>query len=114
MKDAIGLSRLMGQCEASLPPSFKAYERYAQAEACRPEYETSWLGEMDEFENSANEAASTTFGDLPLWVISQDPDRPKPGWPVESIFRCSCIAAQMGIAAMSANPAGQRLLRNTG
>ncbi len=85
LKDAMGLSRLMGQCKASLPPSLKAYEGYAQAAECRPQYETSWLGEMDEFETSANEAANRTFGDLPLLIISQDPDRPKPGWPAKDI-----------------------------
>jgi len=78
-KDAIGLSRLMGRCGASLSASLKAYQAYAEAAACRPEYETSWLGEMDAFETSAKEAANTTFGDLPLLIISQDPDRPKPG-----------------------------------
>ena len=85
IKDAIGLSRLMGRCGASLAVRLKAYETYAEAAACRPEYETSWLGEMDAFETSAKEAANTTFGDLPLLIISQDPDRPKPGWPAQDI-----------------------------
>jgi pimeloyl-ACP methyl ester carboxylesterase len=74
----------MGRCEASLPVFLKAYEAYAEAATCRPEYETSWLGEVD-FEISAKEAARTTFGDLPLLIISQDPDRPKPGWPAQDI-----------------------------
>jgi len=85
IKDAIGLSRLMGRCEASLPVSLKTYEAYADAAACRPEDETSWLGEVDDFEISAKEVANTTFGDLPLLIISQDPDRPKPGWPAQDI-----------------------------
>lgn len=85
IKDTTGLSRLMGQCRASLPVSLKAYDAYAEAAACRPEYETSWLGEMDSFETSAKEIAGTTFGDLPLLIISQDPDRPKPGWPAQDI-----------------------------
>jgi pimeloyl-ACP methyl ester carboxylesterase len=85
IKDAIGLSRLTGRCEASLPVSLRAYEAYAEAVACRPEYETSWLGEVDDFETSAKEAENTTFGDLPLLIISQDPDRPKPGWPAQDI-----------------------------
>lgn len=85
IKDATGLSRFMGHCRASLPVSLKAYVAYAEAAACRPEYETSWLGEVDSFETSAKEAAGTTFGDLPLLIISQDPDRPKPGWPAQDI-----------------------------
>ncbi len=40
---------------------------------------------MDDFEISAQEAANTRFGDLPLLIISQDPDRPKPGWPAQDI-----------------------------
>ena len=41
IKDATGLSRFMGQCRVSLPVSLKAYDAYAEAAACRPEYETS-------------------------------------------------------------------------
>ena len=83
--DTFGLSRILNHCAVSVPSSLKAYEPYEQAEACRPEYETSWLGEMDAFEISATEAANTKFGDLPLLIISQDPDRPKPRWPARDI-----------------------------
>jgi len=79
-KDAIGLSRVLGECRATLPPGLQSYIGFAQSNQCRPEYEVSWLGETDNFESSASEVARTAFEDLPLVVISQDPDRPKPGW----------------------------------
>lgn len=85
IKHMFGVSRLTGQCQPSLPSALRSYQRYALAEACRPEYETSWLAEMDNFEVSASEATNTSLGNLPLLVISQDPDRPKPGWSARDI-----------------------------
>jgi len=85
IKDLVGVSRLLGQCEPSMPSALRSYQRYALAEACRPEYETSWLGELDSFEASASEATNTSLGNLPLLVISQDPNRPKPGWSARDI-----------------------------
>lgn len=41
----------------------------------------SWLGETDDFEKSADEVRDTAFGRIAHrhHVMSQDPDRPKPG-----------------------------------
>ncbi len=36
-------------------------------------------------EKAADELLGISFGDLPLAVVSQDPDRPKPGWSATSI-----------------------------
>jgi pimeloyl-ACP methyl ester carboxylesterase len=84
-KDAIGVSRLQRRCQGRVPPPLAAFRRYARAAACRPQFATSWLREVDEFEMSAREVAGTTFGALPLVVISQDSDRPKAGWSAEDI-----------------------------
>ena len=64
----------------SIRPALAAYLKYAIAESCRPRYDLSWLGEVDQFEASAQQVRDSTFGNLPLLVISQDPDHPKPGW----------------------------------
>jgi pimeloyl-ACP methyl ester carboxylesterase len=85
-KEASGWSRLSGQCEGDLEPGMQAYANQARAEACRPSYALSWLGEWDEFWHSAEQAAQAPCcGDRPLLVISQDPDRPKPGWSAEAV-----------------------------
>jgi|SRR5215469_3312437 len=85
VEHAIGVTRLKGDCKGYLPPQLRMYRTYEDAAACRPVYETSWLGEVDEFENSASEVKNVTFGDTPLLMISQDPDRPKPRWDAQSI-----------------------------
>jgi pimeloyl-ACP methyl ester carboxylesterase len=86
LKDASGWARLSGHCQGDLESGLEAYRDLARAEACRPSFETSWLGEADAFEISAEQAAAARCcGDLPLLVISQDPDRPKPGWTAQQI-----------------------------
>lgn len=68
-----------------LPRRLQEYGRYEASVACRPEYEVSWLGETDDFEKSADEVRNTAFGELPVIIISQDPDRPKPAWSAGDI-----------------------------
>lgn len=85
VKDGIGISRLLGECRGFVRQGLAAFHGYALAEACRPEYDISGLGEVDDFEASAREVTNMKFGSLPLLVISQDPDRPKPGWTAQDI-----------------------------
>lgn len=85
IEDGIGLSRLLGRCRGFVRPGLTPYSGHAFAEACRPRYDVSWLGEVDDFEISADEVADTKFDDLPLLIISQDPDRPKSGWTAQEI-----------------------------
>ena len=85
LQDALGISRLRGRCRPVMRPALASYLGYALAEACRPRYDLSWLDEVDQFETSAREVAKTSFGALPVLVISQDPDRPKPGWSEREI-----------------------------
>jgi len=84
-EDAVGVSRLLGRCRPQVRPGLVSYRKFLLAEACRPAYEVSRLGEFDDFEASAAEVAHTNFGTLPLLIISQDPDRPKPGWSQRDI-----------------------------
>jgi pimeloyl-ACP methyl ester carboxylesterase len=78
-KEASGWALLTGDCEAAVEPGLEAYADFARAETCRPSYATSWRGEADEFWNSADEAArARCCGDLPLLIISQDPQSPQP------------------------------------
>jgi pimeloyl-ACP methyl ester carboxylesterase len=107
--DAIGASRLMGNCIGHLPARLGMYRTYADAAACRPIYETSWLGEADDFEDSASEVKSVTFGDTPLLVISQDPDRPKPNWNAQSIV-ANPIWAEMQESSKSLSRRSWRLV----
>ena len=84
-EDAVGISRLLNRCRPQIRPALAPLQKFLLAQACRPAYDVSWLGEFDDFEASAVEVAHTNFGTLPLLIISQDPDRPKPGWSQRDI-----------------------------
>jgi pimeloyl-ACP methyl ester carboxylesterase len=86
VREASGWERLMGRCHGTLGPGMEAYADFGRAEACRPEYSRAWLSESDAFWTSAEQAGKAgCCGTLPLVIISQDPDRPKPGWDAASI-----------------------------
>jgi pimeloyl-ACP methyl ester carboxylesterase len=86
VEEASGWARLTGNCKGDLEPGLDAYADLARAAACRPSFATSWLGEADEFWHSGAEAAQAhCCGDVPVLIISQDPDRPKDGWSAENI-----------------------------
>jgi len=86
LKEASGWARVTGNCKGEVEEGLEAYLPMARAEACRPSYATSWLGEWDEFWHSGEEAAAAKCcGELPLLVISQDPDRAKQGWSAAMI-----------------------------
>ena len=86
VKEASGWARLTGQCKGDLRKGLEAYAGYAAAEACRPSFSMTWLGEQDDFWRSAEEASQAhCCDDLPILIVSQDPDRPKPGWSAESL-----------------------------
>lgn len=81
-----GWQRLRGRCDGTIENGLESYRGYAAAESCRPIFTTAWLGEYDAFWQSAEEAAKTNCcGNIPLVIVSQDPDRPKIGWDAESI-----------------------------
>ncbi len=82
-KEASGWALLAGDCNAEVEPGLEQYRHLARAEACRPSYPTSWRGEADEFWHSAEEAShARCCGDLPLLIISQDPDNPHSTQPL--------------------------------
>jgi len=73
---------LKGDCNPDLEPGLESYSNLARAEMCRPSYAMSWRGEADQFWNSAEEAANAhCCGNLPLLIISQDPNNPQSGQP---------------------------------
>ena len=98
-KEASGLALLTGDCTA-VEPGLETYSGLARAEACRPTYATSWRGEADQFWNSAKEAASARCcNDLPLLIISQDPDDPRSTQPAS--VRPIWNSLQEGLKALS-------------
>lgn len=87
VREASGWERLRGRCHDSLGPGMQAYAHYGDAESCRSFYSRAWLSESDAFWITLEQAGKAgCCGNLPLVIISQDPDRPKPGWDAVSIW----------------------------
>lgn len=86
LREFTGYARITGQCKGTVEKGLESYVPFASAETCRPSFTTAWLPEYDAFWRSADEAArANCCGNVPLLVISQDPDRPKDGWDAQSI-----------------------------
>lgn len=110
VKQASGWSRLRGQCKGDIEQGLDAWRDLARAEACRPAYARAGLGEWDEFWNSAQQAQSARCcGDIPLIVVSQDPDRPKPGWSPQAMA-AQPIWNRLQESLKSLSPQGRRII----
>ena len=82
---ALGVARMAGQCgdeDSSLPP---AYAQWLKADNnCNPGLIETYRREAQQVESSAAETLHTgPFGDLPLLIFSQDPEKTSPGMPEE-------------------------------
>lgn len=83
---ASGWSRLSGGCRGDVDEGLEQYAAVARAGACRPSLASSALAEWDDFWHSADEVSGARCcGELPIVIVSQDPDRPKPGWSADAI-----------------------------
>jgi pimeloyl-ACP methyl ester carboxylesterase len=86
LKDATGWARITGHCNGEVEKGLEAYANIARAGDCRPSFAVSWLGEWDSFWISGEQAAAVhCCGNIPMVILSQDPDRPKPGWTAQAI-----------------------------
>jgi pimeloyl-ACP methyl ester carboxylesterase len=86
LKVAVGWARLIGKCQDDIPEALARFRRNYAAEACRTAYVDGDLPEWSVFDVAGAQAARLiSFGNVPLLVMSQDPDRPKPGWTADAI-----------------------------
>lgn len=69
-----GWERLLGHCSARVSNDEAFMAGQYNAQQCRPAYEGGELGEFMDLENAAGQAARlTTFGKVPLLILSKDP-----------------------------------------
>ncbi|HEY4361708.1 MAG TPA: alpha/beta hydrolase [Bryobacteraceae bacterium] len=69
-----GWDRLTGNCHNEPSPELRNLAAQYDAEMCRPKYVGGEDSELPYFETSCRQAARlTTFGDIPLLVLSRDP-----------------------------------------
>lgn len=93
INQSTGWARLRGQCKGEVEKGLDTWRNVARAEACRPAYARSGLAEWDEFWHSADEAAQARCcGNIPLVIVSRDPDWRNPAWDAQRDARH--IAAQ--------------------
>lgn len=103
LRTAIGWERLRGRCHDDVPKGLERLRGNIDAEMCRTSYIGAELPEWFDFETSGHEAGRlTSFGDLPLLVMSQDPERDKTGWTQQAIDAQTVWAhEQSTLASMS-------------
>lgn len=71
---ALGIDRLLGEC-TSIDPGFEAYAAWIKADRCVPARVNSVERELAAKPASGEETVGTgPFGDLPILVLSEDPD----------------------------------------
>lgn len=86
VREITGYARVTGACKGEVEKGLESYAPLVASESCRPSFTRAWLPEYDAFWASADEAACAhCCGEVPLLIISQDPDRPKDGWDAQSI-----------------------------
>lgn len=104
LRTALGWDRLMGKCHDDVPHGLERLRGDYDAEMCRTSYVGADLPEWFDFEKSGHEAGRlASFGNLPLLVMSQDPDRDKTGWTRDAVAAQAVWAREQAeLAAMSA------------
>lgn len=110
VREVTGYARLTGHCKGDVEKGLESYAPLVSAETCRPDFTTAWLPEYDDFWASADEATrAPCCGDVPLLVISQDPDRPKDGWDTQSIAQ-QPMWSQLQDNLKRLSPHGRRII----
>jgi hypothetical protein len=81
-----GWERLMGRCHNAPSKELQYLAGQYDAEMCRPEYVGGEDAEFMYFETTCKQAARlTSFGNVPLLIVSQDPDRPREQMKADAI-----------------------------
>jgi pimeloyl-ACP methyl ester carboxylesterase len=78
---ALGWYRLQGICTA-IPEGFEAYAAWVRADACIPSQMDAVANELDAERSSGEETVHAgPFGDLPILILSHDPNVLPSNWP---------------------------------
>jgi pimeloyl-ACP methyl ester carboxylesterase len=105
-----GWKRLMGNCRNTPSPKLRHLAGQYDAEMCRPEYVGGEDSEFPYFETTCKQAARLTgFGNVPLLIISQDPDRPREGMTANAIAELPVWAREQE-ALKSLSPLSWRVI----
>jgi pimeloyl-ACP methyl ester carboxylesterase len=89
-----GIPRLLGWCDAGVPqPALRAVE-------CRSSRYQETLAELDSFATSADQVRPTgSLGDIPLAVLTEDPDKVYPRDMLPAFLECQDDLARLSTRA---------------
>jgi len=105
-----GWERLMGRCVNEPSPELKYLKAQYDAKMCRPAYVGGDDNELNDFESTCREAARlTSFGNVPLLIISKDPDHRREGMSANAIAEIP-IWTQEQEALKSLSPLSWRVI----
>lgn len=87
----LGWYRLQGDC-TSIPPGFEAYSAWIKADSCIPSQMDAMENELDAERTSGEETIHAgPFGNLPVLILSRDPNVLAPNWPA-AVSKANAIA----------------------
>jgi pimeloyl-ACP methyl ester carboxylesterase len=105
-----GWERLMGRCRVAPSKELEHFVGQFNAMMCRPAYVGGDDSEFMYFETTCKEAARLTgFGNVPLLIISQDPDRRREGMTANAIAQLP-VWAQEQEKSKSLSPLSWRVI----
>ena len=99
-----GWERLTGQCRARVPKDVAFMAGQYNAQQCRPDYEGGDVGEFLDLDAAMGQAGRlTTFGKIPLLILSQDTGRSSEGMTPNQVASLPVWAREQK-ALMSLSP----------
>ena len=106
----LGWYRLQGIC-TSIAPGFEAYGAWIKADSCIPSQMDAMENELDAERASGEETIHAgPFGNLPVLILSRDPNVLAPNWP-SAISKANSIAwSQMQEEAKSLSGQSRRII----
>lgn len=106
----LGWYRLQGVC-TSIPPGFEAYSAWIKADSCIPSQMDAMENELDAERASGEETIHAgPFGNLPVLILSRDPNVFAPNWPA-AVSKANSIAwSQMQEEAKGLSGQSRRII----
>lgn len=106
----LGWYRLQGICTV-VPPGFEAYSAWIKADSCVPSQIDATESELDAVQASGEETIHDgPFGELPILILSHDPNVLPPNWPASVAKANSVVWNQMQEEAKGLSGQSRRII----
>jgi pimeloyl-ACP methyl ester carboxylesterase len=106
----LGWYRIQGKC-TSVPTGFEAYSAWIKADSCVPSQVDAIERELDAEQASGEETLHvSSFGSLPILVLSRDPRVLAPNWPASVSMANAVVWNQMQEEAKALSSDSQRII----